>query len=257
MEPTPAVGHVSEIVLVRHGMTTRNAIREAGGFPASPKELLLADFLPDHQVVLSETGRKQAEVIGQILAEHLPDPHGYDAFLDSGYCRAVETLDRILAAFTLDPRAGGRRRSHLDLREREPGYTFNMTITQVATFFPWYLEYEAATGPFYARPPGGESVADVCARVHRFIDELRRNHNGQRVFLVTHGHVMRAFRFWLDQMSPADTDSLFVSHIPNCAVLRYQRVLREGAWTFVRDQETEQTVWQEFQARCGTSMPAS
>ncbi len=178
-------------------------------------------------------------------------------YFDSGYSRTIETLDRILAAFTLDPQAGGRRRSHLALRGRDPGYTFQMTITQVATYFPWYLEYEAAAGPFYARPPGGESVAEVCSRVQSFLRSLRRARKDQRVLVVAHGHILRAFRFWLERMSPADGDTLFASHVPNCAMLRYQRVLCDGAWTFVRDKDTEHAVWQQFQARCGIAMPTS
>ncbi|HEY5302335.1 MAG TPA: histidine phosphatase family protein [Acetobacteraceae bacterium] len=42
------------------------------------------------------------------------------------------------------------------------------------------------------RPPGGESVADVIARVGPAMERLAREHAGEEVVIVTHGGAIRA-----------------------------------------------------------------
>ena len=50
-----------------------------------------------------------------------------------------------------------------------------------------------------ARPPGGESLADVVARVHTFLGTLFRDRGGQKILVVTHGGTIRCFRFLLER----------------------------------------------------------
>ena len=49
-----------------------------------------------------------------------------------------------------------------------------------------------------ARPPGGESLADVTGRVHEFLNALFRDHAGQKIMIVTHAGTLRCFRFLLE-----------------------------------------------------------
>ncbi|MGA9866324.1 MAG: histidine phosphatase family protein, partial [Acetobacteraceae bacterium] len=42
------------------------------------------------------------------------------------------------------------------------------------------------------RPPGGESVADVIARVGPAMERLARGHAGEEIVIVTHGGAIRA-----------------------------------------------------------------
>lgn len=213
-----AADHVKELVIVRHGETPYNTADRAGRFLTSSLARIHAGGLPDHLVPLSDKGRDQAAEVGRRLATM----EQFDVYFDSGYERSVETLNIILQALPASERAPAKRRSHLDLREREPGYTFNMTVTEVNRYFPWYQEYEATFGKFYSKPPGGESIAHVCSRVHMFLNSLRRARTGKRVLVVTHGRVMLCFRFWIERILPSKAESLFAGgDIKNCGVLWY------------------------------------
>jgi len=44
---------------------------------------------------------------------------------------------------------------------------------------------------FTRRPPGGESLQDLYHRAHELIAQLRKDHEGKTVLLVTHGGLIR------------------------------------------------------------------
>ena len=67
-----------------------------------------------------------------------------------------------------------RVRHHLFIRERDGGHTYDMTDAEASTAFPWLQDYWATFGPFFSRPPGGESLAQVCERVYAFLQKLAR-----------------------------------------------------------------------------------
>ena len=58
-----------------------------------------------------------------------------------------------------------KERRNFYIRERDPGYTYDMTEAEAGSAFPWLAEYWQTFGGFFSRPPGGESLADVAARV--------------------------------------------------------------------------------------------
>ncbi|WP_374512009.1 alpha-ribazole phosphatase family protein [Niveibacterium sp.] len=70
------------------------------------------------------------------------------------------------------------------------------------SFGEWELQrYEAigraaldswADDPLGHRPPGGESAADMAARVLTFLEELRAQKQGEAVVIVAHGGPLRA-----------------------------------------------------------------
>ena len=88
---------------------------------------------------------------------------------------------------------------NLFVRERDPGFTYDMTEAEAEAAFPWLSEYWQTFGSFFARPPGGESLADVVGRVHTFLNTLFRDRAGQKVMVVTHGGTIRCFRFALER----------------------------------------------------------
>ena len=88
---------------------------------------------------------------------------------------------------------------NLFVRERDPGFTYDMTEAEAEAAFPWLNEYWHTFGGFFARPPGGESLADVVGRVHTFLNTLFRDRAGQKVMVVTHGGTIRCFRFALER----------------------------------------------------------
>lgn len=74
-----------------------------------------------------------------------------------------------------------------------------MTTEEAEVAFPWMHEYWNTFGGFLARPPGGESLADVVNRVYTFLSMLFRDRAGTDVLVVTHGGTLRCFRYLLDR----------------------------------------------------------
>ena len=190
------------LVLVRHAESERNMARRVGVFLADDAARAEMGGRPDHLVLLTERGRAQAEAAGRMIRARVGD---VDAAYDSGYVRTAETLTGILAAWP----EGGRppRATDLALRERDIGYTWNMTAGEARASFPWLQHYWDTAGPFFAKPPGGESVAEVCVRVRAFLDRLRREHGGRRVLAVTHGRTIAALRCVIEGWDVARTEA--------------------------------------------------
>ena len=92
-----------------------------------------------------------------------------------------------------------RVRQHLFLRERDAGWTYDMTTAEAEAAFPWLQGYWDTFGRFFARPPGGESFADVAERVYLFLGMLFRDRARQRVLVVSHGGTLRVFRYLLER----------------------------------------------------------
>ncbi len=209
-----------EIVLIRHAESSRNvAQREEEFFSDSAARRQIAS-VADHAIPLSSYGWQQARETGEILAE-LPTP---DLIVHSGYRRTIETTMGILEAFSPLVRALVPVRHHLALRERESGYTYDMTLSEVESAFPWFQRYRRTTGLFFSRPPGGESHSDVVDRVAPFLSRLMRAHEGERVWLVTHGGTLRALRCVLEEWDVATVEAAFQGDAPqNCSVTSYQR----------------------------------
>lgn len=245
--------HVKEIILVRHAETPHNQAGKVGPFIATPKELLSVGLLPDHEVPLTKRGKSQAAYLGTLLSQYWPDCKKSNVYFDSGYLRTVQTMDAIISRWRLASELRKNRDSHLALREREPGYPFNMTITQVNQYFPWYAEYAKIVGKFYERRPGGESIADVCNRVHMFLNSLRRARQGERVFIVTHGRVMLAFRYWLERRTIRNPEHLVTGpDVKNCEVLIYQRKMDPPERRFEPVLEAPAKILEKFEQKFPT-----
>ncbi|MFO0605583.1 MAG: histidine phosphatase family protein [Polyangiales bacterium] len=181
------------LVLVRHAESERNMARRVGVFLADAAAREEMGGRPDHHVLLTARGEAQAEAVGRLLRAR---GVCFDAAYDSGYVRTVDTLTGLLAAWPEGERPP--RATDLTLRERDIGYSWNMTADEARTAFPWLQGHWDTAGPFFGKPPGGESVADVCVRVRAFLERMRREHGGRRVLAVTHGRTIAAFRAVLE-----------------------------------------------------------
>ena len=84
------------------------------------------------------------------------------------------------------------------IRERDPGYTYDMTRPEAEKAFPWLNEHWQTFGGFFARPPGGESLSEVSQRVYTFLNTLFRDRAGKKVWVMLHGGTLRAVRFLLE-----------------------------------------------------------
>src|SRR6185295_17538231 len=172
------------LVLVRHGQSQRNVVKKRNRFYLDDESRKSVKGVPDHLIALTDEGRRQARLTGAALREAYG---AFDYVVHSGYARTVQTLEQILEAYTPEERARMPIRHHLFVRERDAGHAYDMTDAEAQAAFPWLQEYWNTFGPFFARPPGGESLAEVCERVYVFLQKLARTMAGKRVLVVTHG----------------------------------------------------------------------
>ncbi len=161
-DATPA-----ELVVVRHGATAWN---HSGRFQGRT------------DVPLDDVGRAQARAVGAgLMGER------FDLAVASDLGRARETAELVLAgrppALELDAR----------FREMDFGAWEGLTWAGIVEAQP-ELAADAA-GPRELRPPGGETFAQVIARVEpalRGLCERAASEGLRRVLLVTHAGVLHA-----------------------------------------------------------------
>jgi 2,3-bisphosphoglycerate-dependent phosphoglycerate mutase len=217
--PPPMIERPSLLVLVRHAESARNVAKKGNAFFLDDESRKAVQGIPDHHVPITDEGRRQAELTGQALRRDLGT---FDYVYHSGYRRTQETAEHLLAAYTREERDAMRVRHHLFLRERDAGWTYDMTTAEAASAFPWLQGYWETFGRFYARPPGGESFADVAERVYLFLSMLFRDRAGRRVLIVSHGGTLRVFRHLLERWTQDEFLARWDSEpVPNCAVTSY------------------------------------
>ncbi|MCC7044524.1 MAG: histidine phosphatase family protein [Acidobacteria bacterium] len=183
------------LVVARHAESVRNVAKAGQVFFPDPEARRGLEGEADHVAGLTDTGRDQARALGERLANEFG---AFDIVFHSGYRRTRDTAEFVLAAMPAGA-AAPTVREHIFLRERDAGYTFNMTTDEAEAAFPWLQEYWRTVGPFFARPPGGESLADVAGRVQLFFESCERELADRRVLLVTHAGTMRMIRFLLER----------------------------------------------------------
>jgi broad specificity phosphatase PhoE len=239
-----------DVVLVRHGESEGNEAvrRERAG-----DDSMLERLRDRHSSFwrLTDEGIAQAERSGAWLRRAYPD--GFDRYYSSEYVRAMETAARLRlpgAEWTLHPA----------LRERSWGTLDRLTERERAEHYAAELA-DKAKSPFYWRPPNGESIAEVSARLLGLLDRLRRDCSSGRALLVCHGELIGAFRARLEDMSQRDfltwsTDP--DEKIANGEIIHYSRrhpetgaVADRLAWrrTAVPQDESRSQPWRHIEAR--------
>ncbi len=154
--PAPAVTTVTH--LLRHGRTEHTPERRYSG----------RNDLP-----LSATGRAEAEAAAG-RAEEL----GIDAVVASPLRRTRETAEIVATALGLPVLLDG------NLVELDFGELEGLTAEEARLRHPLAARRFAAD--VNVRAPGGESVADVSARVARARERILREHAGRTVLVVSH-----------------------------------------------------------------------
>jgi len=206
------------LVIVRHAESIRNQIKKDTVYFADDAARRVVRGTPDHLIELTGAGHEQARQTGQAIRER----YGiFDCVYTSGYTRTEETADGLLSAYPDEERKSTDVRTDLFIRERDPGYTYDMTEAEALAHFPWIQEYWQTFGWFFSRPPGGESLADVVARVDTFLTSLYREQAGKRVLLVTHGGTIRCLRFVLERWDYAQAARMLAQPPANCGVTTY------------------------------------
>jgi broad specificity phosphatase PhoE len=145
---------VAEVLLVRHGQTEWSRDHRHTGRTDVP---------------LTSDGQRQAEALGRALAGR-----GFAHVLTSPLSRAAETCR--LAGF------GDRAEARDELVEWDYGDYEGLTTASIREQRPdWSLWQDGC--------PGGESAAEVAARVDRVLPELRGL--DEDAILFSHGHLLR------------------------------------------------------------------
>ncbi len=146
------------IYLVRHGQTSWNASQKCQGHTDIP---------------LDESGTEQASRLVQVF-DSLP----LKRILTSDLSRAIETAQPVAAHHNIQIEA------RFDLRERSFGDWEGAAFEDLGRFF---VEESLKTGSAATelRPPNGESLADVWARIERVTEEIHAEH--EPILVVTHG----------------------------------------------------------------------
>jgi ribonuclease H / adenosylcobalamin/alpha-ribazole phosphatase len=158
--PAAAPGPVTTTVthLLRHGQTEHTPERRFSGSSDLP---------------LSELGRAEARA----AAKHLAD-RGIDVVVSSPLQRCRETAQAAADVLGLPVEIDE------DLRELDFGEWEGLTGDEMRARSP--LAYRRWWGATDVRAPGGESVADVSARVARARRRIHERHAGKTVLVVSH-----------------------------------------------------------------------
>jgi ribonuclease H / adenosylcobalamin/alpha-ribazole phosphatase len=155
-EPAPIV--TTQTHLLRHGQTEHTPERRFSGSSDLP---------------LSELGRAEARA----AALHLED-RGVDVIVCSPLQRCRETAQAAADVLGLPVEVDD------DLRELDFGEWEGLTGDEVRARSP--LAFRRWWGATDVRAPGGESVADVSARVARARRRILERHPGKTVLVVSH-----------------------------------------------------------------------
>lgn len=185
------------LVLVRHA--------ESEGNVRSQSER--AEYgVSTHAYVLTERGRKQAEITGHYLRETFGS---FDIYYVSYYTRSRETMAIMFpeAKVYEDPR----------LAEGQRGIWHVMSEEEVARRFPEEIIRKEREGLYHYRAPGGENWPDIELRIHSFLGTLNRDCEDQKVLMVVHGHWLTLFERLVHHFSIEE------------AMERYKNVTTENA----------------------------
>jgi probable phosphoglycerate mutase len=163
------------LVLVRHGQSVLN-IGKTG--------------VSDMEAKLTDLGKKQACIARKGFLHYGP----FDVIYHTGYRRTFDTMNCIIDESDNHPKIIEDFR----LREREAGYLVGMSREEISVNFPWFQGYYEITHPFYLRPPGGESMADLYERIKVALNDIFKQHSGKRILFVSHGRVISVIRFMLE-----------------------------------------------------------
>ena len=201
------------LVIIRHALSRANQ---------DPTEYART---PDHDIPLVSPLDDAAGLRAGDLLASLGIPAAELVSWSSPHLRCRQTEQLVLQRAFRGQGEGAsavvRRESFL-LRERDYGHWNGLTDADVKVRYPeLHAQWTAPGDPigrFLFRYPGGESRADVAARVATFQERLRRDRCPHHVLFV-HGIVFRLLRMvWFDR-SPTWVDA--EPHPENAAMVRF------------------------------------
>ena len=156
---------MATLTLIRHGETAWNADGRFQGQQNTP---------------LNDTGRRQARIVAQALADRR-----FDIIYTSDLARAAETAE-IVAAYHRLPLIRDVR-----LREAFFGEWEGLAMPEISARWPGVLAAWRADS-LRTRPPGGETLEQVQQRMIDFLADALRQHPDGEICIVGHGGSLRA-----------------------------------------------------------------
>jgi len=205
-----------DLVLVRHGESEGNLAQALS--KKGDDSLWTEEFRNRHtsRYRLTEKGRQQAKTAGDYIRTYITPQ--FDRYYCSEYTRAMETAS--LLAF-----------KHSEwflefyLREQDLGVMAGKSSQERKLEFKAELERRKRDW-FYFQPPGGESIANCCLRVDRWLSDLRASCTGLKIIAVCHGNILTAIRIRIEKVKQEDFSQ--IKHDPmqrtyNCQILHYTR----------------------------------
>ena len=175
------------LYVIRHGETWANA-----------EHRYLGALDPE----LTERGREQAASIRQKL------PSGIEVLIVSPRLRAQQTAQILNHELNLEPVTMDA------FRERDVGVFEGLTQAEAKALHP-ALWAQNITRQWAVGPTGGESIAEVVARVHQGLVELETRYPERVVLLVAHGFVAKVIR----ALAKGDFSDLFHWQLSNGEML--------------------------------------
>eukprot|EP01120_Amphizonella_sp_Union-15-10_P013535 TRINITY_DN6285_c0_g5_i1.p1 TRINITY_DN6285_c0_g5~~TRINITY_DN6285_c0_g5_i1.p1 ORF type:complete len:297 (-),score=53.33 TRINITY_DN6285_c0_g5_i1:115-1005(-) len=205
-----------DLILVRHGESEGNLAQEFSN--NGDDSLWTEEFRQRHtsKYRLTEKGRLQAQVTGEFIRKYVSPQ--FDRYYTSEYTRAMETAS--LLGFT-----NSEWLVEFYLRERDVGVLGGKSKQERNQEFRSEIERRKRDW-FYFQPPGGESIANCCLRVDRWLSDLRGSCTGLRIIAVCHGNILTAVRIRLENLKQEEyslmkTDPLQKTY--NAHLLHYTR----------------------------------
>lgn len=176
---------MARLLLVRHGKTEGEENRYYGHI----------------DIGLSPKGVRQAEALRDRLASE-----DIAAVYSSDLKRALDTAEVIASAHKLPVIPCS------DLRELDFGELAAMTFEEIKERYQGAVELLSGQDPDMSAP-GGESLSEMSARIHRFIAQLEKHPPGETVLIVAHDGSLRVLlslllgvslqRSWQFRLDPA------------------------------------------------------
>lgn len=154
----------------------------------------------------------------QSLAKLLPDGA---VWLTSHLQRTRQTAEAVLPHFVTGDRTEPELLAEPAIAEQNFGSWQGMNFNQLKEHLGSTFD-EFWRNPAKARPPGGESFADVIARVAKAVNHLNNEHAGRDIVAFAHGGSIRAA---LAHALAIDADSALSFRIDNCSLTRIDHVV--------------------------------
>jgi len=189
---------MKNILLIRHGQSEWNKLNLFTGFK---------------NIELSSQGVEEANKAGQNFKELQLK---FDLVFTSELKRAQDTAKIILENLSQwdELNEKGKFIKNINLNERDYGDLTGLNKQETADKFGEEQVHKWRRG-YSDKPPNGESLEDVVARVRSYFDEVIfkeiQNNDNHNILIAAHGNSLRALLIVMNIYSPNEINSVELS----------------------------------------------